>query len=145
MCESTAAEAVDDMQRMDVAGIRNGKRTTDPRSDPHRGPHKSGPPHRGPHKADHRRPQRDPHREPHRNHTDTPPQREVARHCVSREEQRIEGSRLSAVAFRLMFAKYGPVRESGRFMRRRRVNPSASMAWVNTITSGLHKPLMQKA
>jgi len=28
MCESTAAEAVDDMQRMDVARIRNGKRPT---------------------------------------------------------------------------------------------------------------------
>jgi len=28
MCESTAAEAVDNMQRMDVARIRNGKRPT---------------------------------------------------------------------------------------------------------------------
>jgi len=68
LCESTAAEAVDDMQRMNVADrMKNGKRPTDGGGATHtKGPHKSGPPHRGPHKAANRRPQRDPHRK----HTD---------------------------------------------------------------------------
>ena len=39
---------------------------------------KSGPQHKGSHKAANKRPQRDPHRK----HIDTPPQREVAGHCV---------------------------------------------------------------
>ena len=48
---STAAEAANNRQRMNVAGNRNEKRTTGGRrSDPHRGPRK----------ADHRRPQERP-------------------------------------------------------------------------------------
>jgi len=68
VCESTAAEAVDDMQRMNVADrMKNGKRPTDGVGATHtKGPHKSGPPHRGLHKAANRRPQRDPNRK----HTD---------------------------------------------------------------------------
>jgi len=62
VCKSTAAEAVDDMQRMNVADrMMNGKRPTDdggPKADHNTGPHK----------AANRRPQRDPHRK----HTDTP-------------------------------------------------------------------------
>jgi len=51
VCESTAAEAANDRQRMNVAGNRNGKRTTGGhRNDPHRGPRKVG----------HRRPQEGP-------------------------------------------------------------------------------------
>jgi len=69
MCESTAAEAVDDMQRMNVADkMKNGKRPTGGGGATHtKGPHKSGPPHRGPHKGANRWPQRDPHRK----HTDS--------------------------------------------------------------------------
>jgi len=68
MCESTAAEAVDDMQRINVADrMKHGKRPTDGGGATHtKGPHKSGPPYRGPHKAANRRPQRDPNRK----HTD---------------------------------------------------------------------------
>jgi len=68
LCESTAAEAVDDMQRMNVADrMKNGMRPTEGGGATHtKGPHKSGPPHRETHKAANRRPQRDPHRK----HTD---------------------------------------------------------------------------
>jgi len=81
LCESTAAEAANDRQMTENECRRKADQKAANRrrrDDPHKGPHKSGPPHRGPHKAANRRPQRDPHRK----HTDTPPQREVAGHCV---------------------------------------------------------------
>jgi len=65
LCESTAAEAVNDRQITENECRRKAEQKATNRrrrDDPHKGPHKSGPPHRGLHKAANRRPQTDPHR-----------------------------------------------------------------------------------